>query len=85
MIIEWFIERWRDMFVTVLGWFSPEDFEVPDFFANFDQTVNDVLAAGGVLIAWFEWVGMLAVYGSGLAAKTLRAIAAHVPFVGGAG
>lgn len=92
MITEWFIQRWQDFLTWFLGIFSPADFELPDWFVNFDDSLNDVMEAGGVLIAWFEWAGMLAVagvvlfiYSIGLGAKTLRAIAAHLPFVGGAG
>lgn len=91
MITEWFITLWRDLVLAVIGWFET-DWEVPSFLLEFDDFVNGFLANVAGLGAWVDWVYVFVVIGAvlvvwtvGLGLKLARAIAAHIPFVGGAG
>jgi len=91
MIVEWFIS----IGVNMSAWFSslfPDDFEVPPFFAGFDDQLNSVFSNVDGMGVWADWLYILAVvgvvilvWGIGLLVKLARAIAAHIPFFGGAG
>ena len=91
MITEWLMS----IGVLVSNWFAslwPTDFQVPDFIVNLDTMINDILANLSGVGVWADWVFILAVVGVvlvvwllALGVKVLRAIAAHIPFFGGAG
>lgn len=80
MIAEWFV-----------GLFST-DWEVPTEIVAFDETVNAFIGDFGGLGVWAPWplliscvVICVTVWTVGIILKASRALAAHVPFFGGAG
>lgn len=90
MIIEWLL----GIGATVSNWFASlfPVWEPPEFLATFDDIVNDVLQNVGGIGVWADWVFILVVVGAvvsvwliALGIKVIRAIAAHIPFFGGAG
>lgn len=91
MIVEWLI----GLGAIVSDWFAslfPTDWEIPPFLAGLDETVNDILANLSGVGVWADWVYIIGVVGvvlalwaTALLIKVARAVAAHVPFFGGAG
>lgn len=90
MIVEWLIS----LGATVSNWFASlfPVWDVPEFLVDFDATLNDVLGNLSGVGAWVDWLyillivtAVMAVWGIALLIKVARAVAAHVPFVGGAG
>lgn len=90
MITEFFI----GLGLSIARWFVglfPE-WQAPAGFASLDDTVNGFFARFDGVGVWAPWglLGVciavaLSVWGIGLVVKLARAIAAHIPFFGGAG
>lgn len=91
MITEWLMSIGAGM----SGWIAslfPTDWEPPEFLAELDTMVNDVIGTVDGLAVWADWgfilsvvVLVLGVWVIGLTVKVGRAIAAHLPIVGGSG
>lgn len=81
--------------VAIANWIAtlfPQDWEPPTFITELDTTVNSVIANVDGMAVWADWAYILAVvgvvvlvWGIGLSIKLARAVAAHIPFFGGAG
>lgn len=91
MIVEWIV----GLAAGIGSWFAglfPTDWEPPEFLVDLDGTLNGVLANLGGVSVWADWVyifavvgAVLLIWGIGLVIKLARAVAAHIPFFGGAG
>lgn len=90
MIAEWFL----NLAVTVNNYLAGlfPDWDVPDFFTDFDATVNSLLASLSGVAVWADWAFILTVVSAvvivwafAFLVKLARAVLAHVPFVGGSG
>jgi hypothetical protein len=90
MIVEWIIYIATGFGEWVAGLFPTLD--IPAELVNLDDSVNQLFMYGEGLGAFIPWgvVGTLAaipllVWVAGLTIKTIRALVAHIPFVGGRG
>lgn len=91
MISEFFINLAFGI-VTWMTSLAGTDWEVPAEIASFDDTLSAFIGSFSGLGVWAPWVLMLTCVGIAvgtwivcLVIKALRAVAAHVPMVGGAG
>lgn len=80
--------------ITVADWFVSllPEWDVPPEILGFATTVNDFVAGFSGLGVWAPWPLVIACAGIavtawviGLTVKGIRALAAHIPLVGGAG
>jgi hypothetical protein len=90
VISEWFITIGIGFAGWVVGLFP--EWDVPSEVAGFDDMLNGFIAPFSSLGAWVPWTVIFICVGLAVAAwvigwgvKAIRAVAAHVPFVGGAG
>ena len=91
MISEFFINLAMG-FVTWLTSLAATDWVVPPEIASFDDTVSGFISSFVGLSVWAPWALMIGCVTVAvttwlvcLLIKALRAVAAHVPLVGGAG
>lgn len=90
MILEWLMRVGTGFASWVVSLFPSID--MPDAIVNLDSSIEDVLQLGagaGVFIDW-TYIGIvagvpLAIWALGLLVKAIRALLAHIPFVGGKG
>lgn len=90
MIIEWLMRVGTGFASWVVSIFPTLD--LPEGIVNLDDHITSVLALGagtGVFIDW-TYIGFVAaiplsVWALGLLVKAVRALVAHIPFVGGKG
>ena len=68
------------------------EWEIPEFFAEFDATINSLMGSLHGVAVWADWAYILVVvssvvfvWGFAFIVKLARAVAAHIPFVGGSG
>ena len=91
MITEWLLS----LGVILSDWFAslfPSDFEVPAFFTELTAFMDDLFTNAAGLGAWIDFTFIittvsvvLAVWAIAFGVKIARAVAAHLPLVGGAG
>jgi hypothetical protein len=90
VIVEWLI------FVgaSISEWFASlfPVWDPPEFLVTFDDQLNGIMANLSGVGVWADWVYILivvgvviVVWGFSLLIKLARAVAAHIPFFGGAG
>lgn len=90
MITEWLISvgaAISDWFVSLLPTDPP-----PAFIQNFNSMMNSLMSNLSGVSVWVDWAFVLGVVGvvlavwvTGFGVKFVRAVAAHIPFFGGAG
>jgi len=90
VISEFFVQLGAGFAAWVVGLFP--DWDVPAEITGFDDTLNGFVANFGGVGVWAPWVLVITCAGIsvaawviGLAVKSLRAAASHIPMVGGAG
>lgn len=80
--------------MTIATWFISlfPDWDAPAEVVNFDSTINGFIGGFSGLGVWAPWplvifcaVASVGAWVIGLTIKAVRAIAAHIPLVGGAG
>jgi hypothetical protein len=91
VIVQWFIQLAQGFASWVVSLFPVLD--LPDGLVNVDSTINDLFSTWGAGMAPLaDWPFVtacvaipLAVWGSGLLVRAIRALIAHLPYVGGKG
>jgi hypothetical protein len=90
MIVEWFAA----VGVAIADWVASlmPAIEIPDDLVHLDAAINSIFEYGDGLGAWID-INLcavvlaipLAVWAVGLTVRAARALAAHIPFIGGGG
>ncbi len=90
MIIEWIVNVGAGFVNWIVSLFPT--LELPESLVHLDDTINEILAMGDGLGAFFDWtlIGVLAaipltIWVAGLLLRGARVLIAHLPFIGGRG